>query len=275
MYCVSRHNSKREVKRSSSSRSPMAKGEQEEAKERSDESKQRNKTNENIQKRSQWSHKQPQLWGMNFPSRNIQLARGRARCAWHDLTGIEGRAHVVRRRGQVNCVTSARLVLRGLNGKWEGREERGAMEAGGEGQGWGKASVAGEINSASWWCSEQHHMWQSCLTQGQSMLKGSCYGSRDRIPSSTLRLPLQHDVMIQTPEGPYFFFSCCWDSLLYVSSESFDSGFELEVIEEQDEMGKSEEVFKTLAIRGTIRSCVGSSVGGRQENSLRTARSNC
>ena len=32
---------------------------------------------------------------------------------------------------------------------------------------------------------------------------------------------------------------------------------------------------KTLMIRGKIGSCVDSSVGGRQENSLRTVRSNC
>ena len=55
-------------------------------------------------------------------------------------------------------MTSARLVSRGLNGKREGRGKRGAMEAGGEGQGRGEASVAGEIDRASWWRSEQHHM---------------------------------------------------------------------------------------------------------------------
>ena len=32
------------------------------------------------------------------------------------------------------------------------------MEAGGEGQGRGEASVAGEIDKASWWRSEQHHV---------------------------------------------------------------------------------------------------------------------
>ena len=36
--------------------------------------------------------------------------------------------------------------------------KRGAMEAGGEGQGRGEARVAGEIDKASWWRSEQHHM---------------------------------------------------------------------------------------------------------------------
>ena len=36
--------------------------------------------------------------------------------------------------------------------------KRGAMEAGGEGQGRGEASVAGEIDKASWWRSEQHHV---------------------------------------------------------------------------------------------------------------------
>ena len=50
---MSRRDSEREVERSSGSQSPMAKGEREEAKERSDKSKQRNKTNENIRKRSQ------------------------------------------------------------------------------------------------------------------------------------------------------------------------------------------------------------------------------
>ena len=33
----------------------------------------------------------------------------------------------------------------------------------------------------------------------------------------------------------------CRDSLLYFSSEGFDSGLELEVIDEQDKVGKSEE----------------------------------
>ena len=32
------------------------------------------------------------------------------------------------------------------------------MEAGGEGQGRGEASIAGEIDKASWWRSEQHHV---------------------------------------------------------------------------------------------------------------------
>ena len=66
--------------------------------------------------------------------------------------------HIVRRQRWANRVTSARLVSRGLNGRQEGQGERGAMEAGGEGQGQGKVSVAGEINKASWWCIEQHHI---------------------------------------------------------------------------------------------------------------------
>ena len=35
---------------------------------------------------------------MDAPSRGIRPARGRARCAWRDLTRIEGRVCVVRRR---------------------------------------------------------------------------------------------------------------------------------------------------------------------------------
>ena len=84
-----------------------------------------------------------------------------------------------------------KACVEGLNGKREGRGERGAMEAGGKGQGRGEASVAGEINRASWWRSEQHHMRQLRSTQGQSALEGSRCGSRSRIPSSTLGLPLQ------------------------------------------------------------------------------------
>ena len=73
---------------------------------------------------------------MNAPSRDIRLARGRARRAWRDLTGIEGRACVVRRRERVNRMASARPCRGALNGgeRGEGRGEKESMEAGGEGQ---------------------------------------------------------------------------------------------------------------------------------------------
>ena len=48
------------------------------------------------------------------------------------------------------CVEGLEWLTRGTRGK------RGAMEAGGEGQGRGEASVAGEIDRASWW--RYHHV---------------------------------------------------------------------------------------------------------------------
>jgi hypothetical protein len=91
---------------------------------------------------------------MNALSRDIQLVRGQAWYAWCDLTGIEGHPCIIRRQGWANHMALARLVSRGLNCKWEEWGERGAMEAGGKGWGQGKASVAGKINKASWWCSK-------------------------------------------------------------------------------------------------------------------------
>ena len=52
------------------------------------------------------------------------------------------------------------------------------MEAGGEGQGRGEARVAGEIDKASWWRSEQHHVLrqythgiETRMTRGRFMLR--------------------------------------------------------------------------------------------------------
>ena len=58
-------------------------------------------------------------------------------------------------------------------------EERGEASDGG-----------GARTKASWWCC--HHVRQSRSTRGQSALEGSRCGSRNRIPSSTLGLPLQN-----------------------------------------------------------------------------------
>ena len=54
----------------------------------------------------------------------------------------------------------------------------------------GEASEDGAVRTkASWW--RWYHVRQSRLTQGQSALEGSRCGSWNRIPSSTLGLPLQ------------------------------------------------------------------------------------
>ena len=55
----------------------------------------------------------------------------------------------------------------------------------------GEASDDGAARTkASWW--RWYHVRQSRSTRGQSTLEGSRCGSRNRIPSSTLGLPLQY-----------------------------------------------------------------------------------
>ena len=73
----------------------------------------------------------------------------------------------------------------------EERDEEDEMQQRQESR--GKASDEGEARTkASWW--RCHHVRQSRSTRGQSTLEGLRCGSQNRIPSSTLGLPLQkHD----------------------------------------------------------------------------------
>ena len=66
----------------------------------------------------------------------------------------------------------------------------------------GKVSDEGEARmKASWW--RCHHVQQLCSTQGQSALEGLRCGSRNRILSSTLGLPLQFHLCVPLVTEPY------------------------------------------------------------------------
>ena len=65
----------------------------------------------------------------------------------------------------------------------------------------------------------------------------------------------------------------CWDSLLKFSSKRLDLGLELEVTDEEQEVGDGEE--EKAEDKGHKWDVRGQCGGGRQENSLRTVRSNC